>query len=686
MTRQFWMVSVLLAGTAALAPAQNLGFVVDNAGGQVHIINLITRRVTASIPTGAGASEMLILPNNRYAFVSNYDGGNVALLDLATGTRVATIGTGVSAGSLAPTPDGRFVFVADDTANEVVAVDVMRRAVSARIAVGATPVQVNVAPDGRYAYVVNQDEWPTGTISVIDVNRSQVVKTLEVGLQPNQFAILPNLTTAYVVNTGSDSVSLVDMTRNEVTGTIAVGRGPVSVAFSSDSKLLYVVNRDSNSVSVVDTWEDRVLAEIPVGTQPSAMVVTFDSRFGYVSNTGSNTVTLLDLATNTAELDITTGAGPFSLMLDPDENFLYVTNLNSGNLSVIDVNRDTVVATIPAMGVPVQFTMLNAPTLLEAAANPAQKGGKIVLNGEGFLPASVVRFATAARITTAQPVFLDSQGLEVTVPAFPGLSAIVSVANPDGNSSEQIPFMAGTAAPSIFDGGVVEGAGFARAPAPISGNAIVSVFGRFPGIVDADPPAYVFPLPLALGNTKVTFNGVPAPLFATRSLPDYDQINAAAPVRLFAQGDVRVAVTAAGQTSPVERLAVAPVSPGIFFNFADGSGAFLHADFTLVNTANPARRGETILMYAGGLGETSPPPLEGEQAPQDVFAWMKARPEVSVGGVNAAEILFHGLAPCCTGLYQINFTVPGAAPTGNEVPVTITVGGRTSNSVKLAIQ
>ena len=682
------MLSVLLGGTAALAPAQNLGFVVDNAGGKVFFINLTSRLVTASIPTGGGAAEMLILPNNRWAYVSNSGSGDVSVLDLVGGQRVASIPVGPSPGSMAPTPDGRFVFVADDTANEVAVIDTVSRAVTARIAVGATPVQVNVAPDGRYAYVVNHDESPMGTISVIDVNRSQVVKTLEVGLQPNQFAILPNLR-AYVVNTESDSVSLVDMTRNEVTSTIAVGRGPVSVAFSSDSRLLYVVNRDSNSVSVVDTWEDRVLAEIPVGTQPSAMVVTFDSRFGYVSNTGSNTLTLLDLMANTAELDIPVGAAPFSLMLDPDENFLYVTNLNSGNLSVIDVNRDTVVATIPAMGVPVQFTMLNAPTLLEVAPNPAQIGSKVVLNGEGFLVTSVVRFRTETppRTTLASPVFLDSQGLEATVPSFQGDGVVISVANQDGNSSEQVWLGKGTSKLSIYPGGVVEGAGFAPAPAPISGNAIVSVFGRFLGLSNADAPAFVFPLPQMLNWAKVTFNGVPAPLFATRTLPDYDQINAVAPVRLYDRTSVRVAVEVLGAgRSPVETVNVAPVSPGIFFNFADGAGAFLHENFTLVSAASPARQGEVIQMYVGGLGDTTPPPLEGEQAPQDVFAWTKARPEVSVGGVNAAEISFHGLAPCCTGLYQINFTVPGAAPAGNEVPVTITIGGRTSNSVKLAIQ
>jgi uncharacterized protein (TIGR03437 family) len=263
---------------------------------------------------------------------------------------------------------------------------------------------------------------------------------------------------------------------------------------------------------------------------------------------------------------------------------------------------------------------------------------------------------------------------------------VVSVGNPDANSSEQITLISGTATPAISPGGVVEGAGFAAAPAPISGNAIVSIFGRFPGILDADAPAFVFPLPLEVGNTRVMFNGVEAPVFATRSLPAYDQINVAAPARLFALDGVRVTVTTGGQTSPAEAVGVAPASPGIFFNFTDGAGAFLHADYTLVTPAHPATRGEAIIAYAGGLGDSSPTPIEGEKPPGDALAWTVAAPVVSVGGVNAAEIIFHGLAPCCTGLYQINFIVPETAPAGNEIPVTVTVEGRMSNGAKLAVE
>ncbi len=690
MRKQVLLLTLLSAVAVVDLGAQNDGYVVDNANGQVLVIDLSTRSVKA-IPACVSASELLILPNNRYALVSCPDAGELALLDLESNQRITAIPARQGPGSLTATPDGRYVYVANDASNDVSVIDMVGGLQIQPIAVGATPVQVNVSPDGRFVYAVNKDETPAGTVSVIDTLRNKVIKTLTVGMSPNQFAILPNLGTAYVVNTGSNDVSVVDLGTNEVTGTIPVGQAPVSVAYSSDSHFLYVVNRGSGSVSVVDTQQNGVVGTIPTGAQPAAMVVTFDPKFGFVSNSGSDSVSLLDLRARTLELNIPVGTSPFSLMLDPDENFLYVTNTGSGSLSVIDVNADRVAGTVALGGVPVQFTMLNAPTLLELAPNPAVSGTALVLSGEGFRPSSAVRLTMVNPLRTLMPqtTFLDSQGLQIVVPDLGGASAVVDVLQADGNSSERITLPPGTATSRINAGGVVEAAGFTLAPAPISGNGIVAVFGTFPGMPGQVAPDGVFPLPLSLGDTRVTFNGIPAPLFATINAPGYSQINLVAPVRILARDKVRVAVTAAGQTSAAETVNVARSSPGIFTDSTSGAAIAVHGggnQSLLVTPANPARRGERLVLYVAGVGDTMPPPREGEPAPLDVLSNATLPVSVSVGGVAAESPAFAGLTPSTSGLYQVNFDVPQTAPTGNDVEVWVTMDTRTSNKAKLAVQ
>ncbi|MBI3698001.1 MAG: beta-propeller fold lactonase family protein [Acidobacteria bacterium] len=666
---------VMAVLSAASLYAQGVAYVVDNARPLVQVVDLGSRQVRTSIPTGNEASEMFILPNNRFAFVSNQLDNNVALLDLASNTRVTTIPTGQAPGSLDATPDGRFVYVAHEGSNDVTVIDTGTRRAVATIPVEATPVQVNISPRGPFAYVVNQD---AASISVIDTGRNQVVKTLVVGQRPVQFAISPSLTTAWVVNNGSGTLSVVDLNQNAVTGSVAVGGGPVAVVFSGDGRRAYAILRNVGRVAVVDTQQLRVITQITVGSQPVDMAVTSDSLFAYVSNQGSNTVTILDLSSNTPEGEVAVGRSPFGLQFDPNEDFLYVTNLGSGTVSVIDVNTDTVRSTIAVGGVPVQFTFLNAPTLAEIAPNPAPAGAQVSLRGEGFVAGSTARFATASGTLTPPVTVVPSNTLQLAVPQFSGTSAVVSVVNPDGASSEEITFRLATTPPavSISAGGVVEGAGFARG-APISGNSIVSVFGAFPGVTSQS--AVAFPLPTTLGNATVSFNGAPAPLLYTSA----GQINLVAPVRLLALETVQVTVTVGAQTSAPETVGVAPASPGIFVSL-DGAGAFLHgADLSLVTAARPARAGEAIVMFLTGLGATNLPPVDGQPAPLDRLAPTALAPTVTVGSTPAL-VRFSGLAPGFSGLYQINFDVPAgtAAPTAL---VAVVAGGRTSNSVRLAV-
>jgi uncharacterized protein (TIGR03437 family) len=85
------------------------------------------------------------------------------------------------------------------------------------------------------------------------------------------------------------------------------------------------------------------------------------------------------------------------------------------------------------------------------------------------------------------------------------------------------------------------------------------------------------------------------------------------------------------------------------------------------------------------MGNTIPPPLDGQSAPSDVLPITTAQPIVTVGGASASVAISKLVAPY-SGLYQINFVVPQSAPSANDVSVTVTAGGRTSNTVKLAVQ
>jgi uncharacterized protein (TIGR03437 family) len=80
------------------------------------------------------------------------------------------------------------------------------------------------------------------------------------------------------------------------------------------------------------------------------------------------------------------------------------------------------------------------------------------------------------------------------------------------------------------------------------------------------------------------------------------------------------------------------------------------------------------------------PPVTGSPA-TDARSTTLGATIVMIGAVRA-EVLFSGLAPGLTGVYQVNARISHDAPVGDRVPRSITVndGGRVSNRPTIAIQ
>ena len=212
-------------------------------------------------------------------------------------------------------------------------------------------------------------------------------------------------------------------------------------------------------------------------------------------------------------------------------------------------------------------------------------------------------------------------------------------------------------APTISANGVVNGASFRLATDPngaVAPGSIVSIFGG--NLAPASRSATTLPLPISLFDTTVTFNGLPAPLFYVSST----QINAQLPFET-PTGVVTVEVQRGDMTMGTQFLTVAPVSPGIFTVLQQGEmvGAILHGkDFTPVTQTSPAVPGETLSIFATGLGALQQPAISGALPPSPPPETV-AIPTVTIGGVPAA-VSYSGLAARLAGVYQINIVMPAS--------------------------
>lgn len=241
--------------------------------------------------------------------------------------------------------------------------------------------------------------------------------------------------------------------------------------------------------------------------------------------------------------------------------------------------------------------------------------------------------------------------------------------------------------PTIFSGGVVNAASFTRG-APVAPGSYIAIFGR--GLADTIRVFSTPYLPLALAGVSVSFDAPQRNL----SLPGRlhfvspEQINVQVPWELQGLNSVLIKVSIGRISSALYTLPLADYAPA-FFEYQEAPGRRLLAaqddpGVRLIGSANPARRGEVVHLYANGLGPVDPTPPTGEPALAQPLSWTRVKPRVVIGG-KEAEVIFHGLAPRNVALYQLDVVVPKDAPTGLQ-EVTVSIGGVTSKAALLPVQ
>ncbi len=145
-----------------------------------------------------------------------------------------------------------------------------------------------------------------------------------------------------------------------------------------------------------------------------------------------------------------------------------------------------------------------------------------------------------------------------------------------------------------------------------------------------------------------------------------------------------ILVTANGAITIPDQIDIVAVQPGVAA-FSDAKLIAQHSNFVLVDSTNPAKRGETLIMYLVGLGATNPPVASGAPSPGVLpLGIPTVLPTVTIDGT-PTEVAFAGLTPFGVGLYQINFKVPDNARLNAPLEVLVKQGAYTANVTTLTV-
>jgi uncharacterized protein (TIGR03437 family) len=219
--------------------------------------------------------------------------------------------------------------------------------------------------------------------------------------------------------------------------------------------------------------------------------------------------------------------------------------------------------------------------------------------------------------------------------------------------------------PVLAHGGTVNSAYPAGLLSP---GVDAQVFGANLATKSATPG--VVPLVTSYQGTSLLVGARSVPLFFISG----KQINVEIPAELT-PGLYQIIANFHGALSLPDTLALNSFGPGILSTH--------HSNGKLVNSADPAKPGEPLVISLVGLGATKPPVPSGHPSPSKPPANAVVQPVVTVHG-QKAKVTSAGLAPGGVGLYQINFQVPSTAPNG-ALDLIVTQNGVAGNTTKLTV-
>jgi uncharacterized protein (TIGR03437 family) len=311
--------------------------------------------------------------------------------------------------------------------------------------------------------------------------------------------------------------------------------------------------------------------------------------------------------------------------------------------------------------------------------------GTLTVSGVTATAASSGTWLSAATVTGGVSITADPTGLSPNT-----YTGTVTIASNAVNNSIVIPVqlvIVPQGPPTVSAGGVVNNGTFASGE-PLAQGDIVAVFGNQ---FDFDDPqgATSLPLQTTMDGIQVLVNGKAAPIYYVSPT----QINFEIPIDA-STGDGTVQVVRNSQNGNLGYVNINTRVPR-FIVYGGGYGIITKSDgFTLTGTpaTQPVKAGDTIVIYALGLGPTSPVVPSGTASPTSPLATVPGTTQVCFGVESpfhqapCATASFSGLSPNFVGLYQVNVTIPTGIPSGNSTMLLLLVDNVSSTPVPLAVQ
>lgn len=314
---------MIVAGTAAVVRAQTKPVLValNKAENTLSIIDPVTMKASAKVPTGEGPHEVVLSPDGKTAYVSNYGnaqpGSSISVIDVTTAKEIRKVdvtpllrphglhligtklyfsaevnraiarydtvankvdwimGTGQNGSHMVvASSDQKKFYTANIGSDSVTAIELPPLAAPQKpvshIPVGKQPEAIDLSPNGKEIWVGLNAE---GMAEVVDVVGYKSVAKINIGGRPYRVRFTPD--GKYVVCTmiPTKEILLIDAATRKEVKRLKVDGVPLGVTFSNDGKTAFFTVNEPDTIIKVDLDKMEITGKLDAGKGPDGIAV-----------------------------------------------------------------------------------------------------------------------------------------------------------------------------------------------------------------------------------------------------------------------------------------------------------------------------------------------------------------------------------------------------------------------------
>lgn len=302
------LITAQFAAANSDAPKSGTLAVVNKSDNSVSFIDVASKTIITTLPTGQGPHELVLSPNGRWAVSTNFVGGNsLTVFNVQEQTVARTIAL--------PTLPG--------------------------------PHGIRFLQDSTHVIFTSGKGQAVG---IVNIESAALIKRIETGQNTTHMLTLNgDESEAYSTNIRSDSISVLSLSAGKKIKDIATQQMPEAINFSVAANELWYGANQAGKVVVMNPRTEEVLAVWDDFGFPYRVVFNHDESIAVVPDFTRHNVRFFNTLNKQeiGKLTLNEDTGPQGIVLHPTKDIVFLS-LNLQNMIIaIDIATQSIIGQYP---------------------------------------------------------------------------------------------------------------------------------------------------------------------------------------------------------------------------------------------------------------------------------------------------------------------------------------------------